>query len=181
VQQRLVNLQLQLAMARERLREPDGAAALLDGARDELSSTLAELRQLARGLHPAVLTNRGLAAAVRSLAARTPVPARVAGVPSRRLPPAVESAAYFVVAESLTNLAKHAGAGAAVVRLAEADGALVVEVQDDGRGGADPEGSGLRGLAVRVAALDGTLRVTSPPGGGTVVRARIPIPPERAP
>lgn len=152
-------------MARERHDQGESTAAVLDAVREELAATLAELRQFARSLHPAVLTNRGLAAAVRSLAARGPVPSEVVEVPSRRLPPAVESAAYFVVAEGLTNLTKHAGAGSAVVRLAEAEDALVVEVRDDGRGGADPDGSGLRGLAVRVAALDGSLRVTSPAGG----------------
>jgi signal transduction histidine kinase len=122
-----------------------------------------------------VLTDRGLEPAVQALAARAPVPVDVEAMPTDRLPAAVEAAAYFVVAESLTNVAKYANAEHASVRVGREDGFAVVEVSDDGVGGADPAaGTGLRGLADRLAALDGRLEVHSPPGGGTVVRANIP-------
>jgi signal transduction histidine kinase len=175
-QQRLVALSLQLAMARRKVEaDPPAGARLLDEARGELELALEELRELARGIHPAVLTDRGLDAALEALAARAPVPVDVEAMPTDRLPPAVEAAAYFVVAESLTNVAKYAGAERATVRVGRRDGYAVVEVSDDGVGGADPAaGSGLRGLADRLAALDGRLEVHSPPGGGTVVRANIP-------
>jgi signal transduction histidine kinase len=175
-QQRLVALSLQLGLARRKVDDdPVVGARLLDEARGELGLALEELRELARGIHPAVLTDRGLPAAVEALAARAPVPVDVEGMPSDRLPAAVEAAAYFVVAESLTNVAKYAHAEHAIVRVGREDGYAVVEVSDDGVGGADPTaGSGLRGLADRLAALDGRLEVQSPPGGGTVVRANIP-------
>jgi signal transduction histidine kinase len=175
-QQRLVALSLQLGMARRKVEDdPATGARLLDEARAELDRALEELRELARGIHPAVLTDRGLAPAVQALAARAPVPVDVEAMPTDRLPAAVEAAAYFVVAESLTNVAKYAQAEHASVRVGRQDGFAVVEVSDDGVGGADPAaGSGLRGLADRLAALDGRLEVHSPPGGGTVVRANIP-------
>jgi signal transduction histidine kinase len=172
-QQRLVSLALQLRLARSKA--SGEAAELLDEALEELAAATAELRELARGIHPAILSDRGLDAAVRALAARAPVPVEVRGIPEERLPAAVETAAYFVVAESLTNVARYAGAEHAEVAVARANGSVVVEVHDNGCGGADPaSGSGLRGLADRVAALDGRLEVDSPAGAGTTVRARIP-------
>jgi signal transduction histidine kinase len=153
----------------------EDAGALVAGAEEELRAAISELRDLARGIHPAVLTDRGLGAAVEALADRSPVPVEVASVPGERLPAVVEAAAYFVVAEALTNVAKYAGATHAEVRLAHEHGFAHVEVRDDGAGGADPAaGTGLRGLADRLAALDGRLEVDSPPGRGTAVRARIP-------
>jgi signal transduction histidine kinase len=175
-QQRLVALSLQLGLARRKVEvDPVTGTRLLDEARGELERALEELRELARGIHPAVLTDRGLEPAVQALAARAPLPVDVEAMPTDRLPAAVEAAAYFVVAESLTNVAKYARAEHASVRVGGQNGFAVVEVSDDGVGGADPAaGSGLRGLADRLAALDGRLEVHSPPGGGTVVRANIP-------
>ena len=133
-----------------------------------------ELRELARGIHPAILSDGGLPAAVRSLADRAPIPVAV-DVADRRHPEAVEIGIYFVVCEALANVAKHADARSAAVSIQPRDGKLIVEVRDDGRGGADDRpGSGLRGLADRVGALAGTLAVISPPGAGTIVRAEIP-------
>ena len=174
-QQRLVALAMDLGMAREKLRtDPQAATELVGEAHEEAKRALAELRDLARGIHPAVLADRGLDAAISALAARSPVPVGVEVV-TERLPGPVESTAYFVVAEALTNAAKHARAGEITVRIARRDDLLVVEVADDGAGGADPaRGSGLRGLADRVAAIDGRLTVTSPAGGPTVVRAELP-------
>jgi signal transduction histidine kinase len=155
--------------------EPATAARLLDAARDELKRALEELRELARGIHPAVLTERGLLPALEALADRAPVPVALEDVPGERLPAAVEAVAYFVVAESLTNVAKYARAQEAHVRVSRRNGAAVVEVRDDGVGGADAgAGTGLRGLADRLAALDGRLEVHSPPGEGTLVRGIIP-------
>jgi signal transduction histidine kinase len=176
-QQRLVALSLQLGLAQRRLQDGDGSAAdiLLDAARDELARALEELRELARGIHPAVLTDRGLEAALEALAERTPLPVSLDEMPADRLPAPVEAAAYFVVAEALTNIARYAGASQAEVRIARGSGYAVVEVRDDGVGGADPaDGTGLRGLADRLAALDGRLEVHSPPGEGTTVRAEVP-------
>ena len=178
-QQRLVALSLQVGLAQRELeRGGEGAQAasvLLDRARDELRLALEELRELARGIHPAVLTDRGLEAAIATLAARFPLPIEVVATPPVRLPGAVEAAAYFVVSEALANMAKHAGASRATVRVAREGSDAVVEVRDDGRGGASlTAGTGLQGLADRVAGLDGRLDVLSPPGGGTLVRARIP-------
>ena len=177
-QQRLVALALQVNLARAKVAaDPDAAGALLDGARDELRLALEGLRELARGIHPAVLTDRGLDAAIEALAARSPTPVEVVGLPAERLPVPVEAAAYFVVSESLANLAKHAGATHATVRVARENGGAVVEVRDDGRGGACLDagtGTGLRGLADRLCFLDGRLEIESPPGGGTLVRASIP-------
>src|SRR3954468_11551102 len=175
-QQRLVALSLQLGLAKTKLRsDPDVAERILDGARVELASALEELRELARGIHPAILTDRGLNAALEALAGRAPVPVEIEELPEGRMPTPVEAVAYFVVAESLTNVAKYADAEHATVRVLRENGYAVVEIEDNGIGGADPSaGSGLRGLADRLAALDGRLEVDSPPGIGTTVRARIP-------
>jgi signal transduction histidine kinase len=175
-QQRLVGLALDLRLAREKLADdPAAAAAMLDDASTELARATEELRELARGIHPAVLSDRGLAAAVESLANRAPLPVEIDASLEGRLPEPVEAAAYFVVSEALTNVVRHSGADRAEVGMRRDDGRLVVEVADDGTGGADPGGSGLRGLADRVAALDGRLRVDGPAGGGTIVRADIPL------
>ena len=176
-QQRLVALSLQLGLAKRRLEEgQDGAAgAMLDAARDELARALEELRELARGIHPAVLTDRGLEPALEALAERAPLPVSLDQMPAERLPAPVEAAAYFVVAEALTNVVKYAGASTAAVRIRRNGSYAIVEVRDDGVGGADPTiGTGLRGLADRLAALDGRLEVHSPPGEGTTVRAEVP-------
>jgi signal transduction histidine kinase len=176
-QQRLVALSLQLGLAHRSLEAGDGrrAMSMLDAARDELTRALEELRELARGIHPAVLTDRGLEAALEALAERAPLPVSLDQMPAERLPASVEAAAYFVVAEALTNVAKYAGASNAEVRIGRNGGYAVVEVRDDGVGGADPAvGTGLRGLADRLAALDGRLEVHSPEGEGTIVRAEVP-------
>jgi signal transduction histidine kinase len=176
-QQRLVALSLQLGLARRNLDAGDGPAAvvMLDAAREELARALEELRELARGIHPAVLTDRGLQAALEALADRAPLPVSLDQMPAERLPAPVEAAAYFVVAEALTNVAKYAGASSAEVRIRRNGTYAVVEVSDDGVGGADPAvGTGLRGLADRLAALDGRLEVHSPPGAGTTVKAEVP-------
>ena len=146
------------------------------GAQEELTRALEELRELARGIHPAVLSDRGLGPAVEALAVRSPLPVKVVEVPGERLPEPVEAAAYFVIAEALTNVAKYANASAATVAVRRVNGHAHVEVRDDGVGGADPgRGSGLRGLADRVGALDGSLALDSPPGSGTTLRAEIPV------
>jgi signal transduction histidine kinase len=179
-QQQLVALAIDLRILRSRLGSQAGPAAeLIDDIDAKLATALAELRELARGIHPAILSDRGLEPALDALAARAPLPVRCEVALTGRPPGAVEAAAYFVVAEALTNVAKYAGATEATVRAFEDGEDVVVEVADDGVGGADPSrGSGLRGLGDRVGALDGTLAVESPPdgerGGGTVVRARIP-------
>jgi signal transduction histidine kinase len=176
-QQRLVSLSLTLGLAESRLKtDPEAAAPLIGQAREEARLAVQELRELARGLHPAVLSDRGLGPALEALASRAPVPVTVTGVPDERLPPPVEAAAYFVVAEALTNVAKYAQAESATVALALAHGVLRVRISDDGRGGADPwAGTGLRGLHDRVDALDGTLHVDSPPGVGTTLTAELPL------
>ena len=174
-QQRLVSLSVTLNLARKQAEPGSRTAELLDGAVEELTAGLAELRELARGIHPAVLTERGLDPALQSLAARAPLPVSVSAAVPEGLEPAVEAAAYFVVMEALTNVAKYASATAAAVTVEQVDGHVLIGVQDDGIGGADPgAGSGLAGLADRVAALGGRLSVESPPGGGTVVRADLP-------
>jgi PAS domain S-box-containing protein len=175
-QQRLVSLSLSLRLAQGRLRsDPDGAEELLEASREELAQALEELRELARGIHPAVLTDRGLEAALEALAARSPLPVEIRGA-SCELPSQVEAAAYYVVSESLANVTKYAQASAVEVTVERMNGIAVVEVADDGVGGADPtRGSGLRGLADRVASLSGKLDVESPPGSGTRVRAEIPL------
>jgi len=174
-QSRLVALALTLRLARMGVRDGSETAALLDTSLDELRQSLDDLRDLARGIHPAVLSDCGLDPAVRALAARAPVPVDIVGGPTGRLPAAVETAAYFVVAEALTNVSKYARAAHATVRVERVDGHLLVDVSDDGIGGATPDGgSGLRGLSDRVAALSGTLEVSSPPGHGTRLRADLP-------
>jgi PAS domain S-box-containing protein len=176
-QQRLVALAVEIRLARARVeREPDAAAPLLERIGEELGEASAELRELARGIHPAVLTERGLGAAITALADRASVPVEIVEVPGDRLPASVETTAYFTISEALTNVAKYAHASRATVRAAKEDGALVVEVSDDGVGGAEAAaGSGLSGLADRVGACDGSLSVTSPPGEGTIVRATLPL------
>jgi signal transduction histidine kinase len=175
-QQRLVSMALEMRLARDKMRDdPDGAERLLEGASVELDSALDELRELARGIHPAVLTDRGLDAALETLARRAPLPVELNRDNHERLPESIELAAYFVVAEALTNVAKYAGASHATVNVERANGRLLVEVADDGVGGADPSaGSGLRGLADRLAVIEGRLEIHSPIGGGTTIRARIP-------
>jgi signal transduction histidine kinase len=175
-QQRLVSMALNMRLARSRLRDdPEGAEELLDGAGDELEAALGELRELARGIHPAVLSDRGLDTALETLARRAPLPVELQQLPDQRLPEAVELAAYFVVAEALTNIAKYASASHATVDVRRLNGRLVVRVTDDGVGGADPDsGSGLRGLADRLAVIDGRLEIDSEPGKGTTITAKIP-------
>jgi PAS domain S-box-containing protein len=176
-QQRLVSMALDLRLARRVVaQDPSAAGPLLERLGEELAAASAELRELARGIHPAVLTERGLAPAIGALAARATVPVEVVSVPEDRLPPALEATAYFTVAEALTNVAKYAEATHATVLVEPRDGELVVEVSDDGVGGASPDsGSGLRGLADRVGAADGTLSIESPVGEGTLVRAVLPL------
>jgi signal transduction histidine kinase len=176
-QARLVALSMQLGRAEEGLADRPEIAALVRQARSEATAANAELRDLARGIAPPVLADRGLAAAVEALGTRAPIPVTVDAQIPRRPPPVVESAAYFVVAESLTNVAKHApGAAAAVLlRLDEDDEMLDVTIADDGPGGAEvSEGSGLDGLRRRVAALDGEMRIVSPAEGGTRIEVRLP-------
>jgi signal transduction histidine kinase len=175
-QQRLSATALMLTLLSERLEgDPDGARSLLASAREELDHGLRELRDLARGLHPAVLTERGVVPAVRTLVQRAPLPVRLRAEVPCRLPATVEAGAYFVVCEALTNVGKYALAGSATVELELSAGRLVVTIADDGVGGADATaGSGLRGLADRVEALGGRLQVASPAGAGTVVTAELP-------
>jgi signal transduction histidine kinase len=173
-QARLVALTIQLGRAEERLSDRPLEAELIRRARAEASTAIAELRDLARGIAPPVLADRGLPAAVAALGRRAPMPVTVDARLDRRPVPIVEAAAYFVVAEALTNVAKHAGGAAAGVTIAENPERLIVEVADKGPGGADPEGGGLTGLRHRVEALDGTLTVASDPGRGTTIRAELP-------
>jgi PAS domain S-box-containing protein len=175
-QQRLVALSFSLRLALAKLdSDPAGVRAVLSGAGEELALALEELRELARGLHPAILTDRGLRAAVEMLAARAPIRVEIEEIPAERLPGPVEAAAYYLIAEALTNATKYARASRVQARVAAGDEKVVVEVSDDGAGGADPAaGSGLRGLADRVEALGGSLAVVSPAGAGTVLRAEIP-------
>jgi signal transduction histidine kinase len=178
VQQRLVSLALTLRMAREKLdRDAEETGRLLDRSRQELDEALKELRELARGIHPTALSRRGLAGAVEALARRAPLPVEVGELPAQGLPEQVELAAYFVVCEALTNVAKYASATRASVTMTKTDGRLTVEISDDGVGGADMDrGTGLRGLTDRLAAIEGRLEVDSEPGRGTTVRASIPCP-----
>jgi signal transduction histidine kinase len=174
-QQRLVSLSLSLRLAQAKLADPDAARTILDGASHELAAALEELRELARGIHPAVLTDRGLGPALETLVGRTPLPVDVETHLEERLPEQIEAAAYYVVSESLANVAKYAKASSARVSISRRNGAAIVEVADDGVGGADPtRGSGLRGLVDRVEALAGRLEVDSVPGRGTHIRAEIP-------
>jgi signal transduction histidine kinase len=173
-QSRLVSVALLLGRVRLLVEKDASATALLDRAQAELRVGLAELRELARGIHPAVLTDHGLEPAIAALVTRAPVPVEVE-VHDERLPPPVEIAAYYVVSEALTNVAKYAAATHAAVSVRRVDGHVTIEIADDGVGGADAaRGSGLRGLSDRVAALEGTLSVDSPAGGGTRVRVEIP-------
>ncbi|MDQ3571795.1 MAG: histidine kinase [Actinomycetota bacterium] len=175
-QQRLVGLALSLRLARDRLEsDPAHSAALLEEASAELALATDELRELARGIHPAILTDRGLAAALDALAKRAPVDVRLRHAIGERMPAAVEAAAYFVVAEALTNVYRHSGSDEAEVAVSRRNGSLHVEVTDSGNGGADRSGSGLRGLADRVQAQRGELEVESEPGIGTAIHARIPV------
>ncbi|HET6550439.1 MAG TPA: sensor histidine kinase [Solirubrobacter sp.] len=176
-QQHLVAVALTLGLAESQLTsDPVSAGRLIAKAREEAQVAIKELRDLAHGIHPAVLSERGLAAALEALATRSPVPVEVTGVPAAPIDPTVEAAAYFVTAEALTNVAKYARASEASVCLSLADGRLRLEVRDDGCGGAELEtGSGLRGLRDRVDALDGHFELDSPPGVGTTVTVEIPL------
>ena len=176
-QQRMVSVAVTLGLAAAKLGDDTEAAArLIAEAREEAQLAVKELRELARGIHPAVLSDRGLAAALEALAARAPVPVEVTGVPEEPLPRPVEAAVYFVTAEALTNVAKYAQADTASVALSVADDRVRLEIRDDGIGGAaSTVGSGVAGLCDRVEALDGELRVESPPGVGTTVTAEIPL------
>ena len=175
-QQRLLATALTLTLLQQRLeRAPDGVASLLASAREELDRGLCELRDLARGLHPAVLTDRGVEAAVRSLLQRAPVPVDFRTTVHARVDTTIEAAAYFVVSEALANVAKYAQAEAISVELELAGDTLVVTIADDGIGGADPgRGSGLSGLVDRVQAVGGRIEISSPPGHGTRLRAELP-------
>ncbi len=175
-QQRLVALGMQLGMIKHRLHEdPELAEELVTAAGEQVSHSLEELRELARGIHPAVL-DHGLSAALDSLASRSPVPTTLAYECEEGLPEQVELAAYFVASEALANVAKYARATRATVRMSRRGDRVAIEIADDGVGGADESaGSGLRGLADRVGALDGTLRISSPEGAGTVVTAEFPL------
>jgi signal transduction histidine kinase len=176
-QRRLVSLAMQLGMARASLADaPEPVRQVIEQAHDEATEALAELRQLVRGLHPAVLDDRGLDAALSGIAANAPLPVRLRVDVPTRCSPAIEAVAYFVVSEALTNVAKHAGAGQAEVTVERAGDRLRVIVADDGHGGAtlDSGGTGLPGLAQRAAAVDGSLAVDSPPGGPTAITVELP-------
>jgi signal transduction histidine kinase len=175
-QQRLLSLGLALQLARAELgAQANGASELLAEAEDELRAALDELRELARGIHPAILTDQGLAAAMRSLAERSAVPVNIVAVPDERFGESIEAAAYFIVSESLANCAKYAHASAVNVSITRRDGNAVIDIADDGAGGADPAcGSGLRGLCDRVQALDGAFTLDSPAGRGTHIHAEFP-------
>lgn len=175
-QQRLVKLSMDLGMAREKLdSDPAAARALIEEAHDEAKRAMQEIRDLARGIHPAVLTDRGLDPAISALAGRSTVPIRVEVDLPERLPDAVESTAYFIVAEALTNIARHSGATEGSVRARRAGERLLLDIEDNGHGGAQATpGGGLAGLADRVAAFEGTLSVESPEGGPTRIHAELP-------
>jgi signal transduction histidine kinase len=175
-QQRLVALALDLSRAKRKFTtDPEQAYALVDEAQQEAKRAIVELRNLARGIRPPILTDRGLDAAISALAGRASVPIEVDVRLPHRPPPPVESAAYFVVAEALTNVDKHAHAERAAVWVTRVGDRLIIEVRDNGRGGAVASGhSGLTGLADRVASLDGSLQITSPDGGPTIIHAELP-------
>jgi len=174
-QQRLVSLAMELGRAKAKFgTDPEGAEAIVSQAHEEAKAALAELRNLVRGVHPPVLSDRGLDAALSGLAALSPVPVTVSVDLPARPPAAVEAIAYFVVAEGLTNIAKHSHASHAQVVVVRSGDVLSLEITDDGVGGADPAGQGLSGLAARVAGVDGRLRVTSPPGGPTTLEVTLP-------
>jgi len=176
-QQQLVALMLTLQLARkETATRPEHARKCIDEAVEKAQAAIAQLRELAAGIHPTILTNRGLGGALEALASRSPVPVELETAFGERLPWSVEAAAYFVVAEALTNVAKYAAASHATVRVTRNDDHMTLEVLDDGVGGADPaEGTGLRGMGDRVSALDGELEVESENGRGTLIRARLPL------
>jgi signal transduction histidine kinase len=176
-QQRMVAVALTLGVAETRLAsDPAGARLLIAQAREDAQLAVKELREIARGIHPALLSDRGLCPALEALAARAPVPVEVTGGPVGGVGEAVEAAAYFVTAEALTNVAKYAHAREAFVRVSVEDGCLHVEIRDDGAGGAQlSPGGGLDGLRDRVDALDGRFELDSPPGGGTRVSVEIPL------
>jgi signal transduction histidine kinase len=174
-QQRLVSLAMDLGRARAKFAsDPVGAAAIVDQAHEQAKEALAELRNLVRGVHPPVLTDRGLDAALSGVAALSPVPVSVRVDLPVRPPASIEAIAYFVVAEALTNVAKHAKASRAEVAVGRSGDVLSLVIRDDGIGGADPSGQGLSGLAARVAGVDGTLLVRSPAGGPTTVEVELP-------
>jgi signal transduction histidine kinase len=175
-QQRLVALGLDLGLALEAFDDdPARARELVGGAHQEAQRAIAELRELVRGFHPSVLTDRGLDAALSALAARSPVPVALTVDVPERPPASIEANAYFIVAEGLVNVARHSGASAATVTVRERDGRLRIEISDDGEGGADAaDGTGIAGLADRAAAVDGTLALVSPPGRGTTLVAELP-------
>jgi signal transduction histidine kinase len=175
-QQRLVSLALSLRVLESSLEPNSAASRELAAARDELDAALEELRELARGIHPSILTDRGLEAALAGVAGRSTVPVELDLDGCGKLPLSVQTTAYFVVAEALTNASKHADCDRIEVRVAVDEGHAIVEVRDDGSGGVDPRrGSGLSGLADRVSALDGTLELDSPAGAGTTIHARLPV------
>jgi signal transduction histidine kinase len=174
-QQRLVAVSLELTLLERRFASDPAAGARLARARSQIGLSLEELRRIAHGLHPAVVTGHGLSVALESLAAAAPVPVRIDMAVDERLPERVEVAAYYLVSECLANIGRHAHASAAAIAVGRDGGQIVVEVTDDGCGGADTEaGTGLRGLADRVEAIGGRLRVWSPRGRGTRVRAELP-------
>ena len=176
-QQQLVSVSLELGLARSKLdTDPAAAQEVLVGAQEHLARGLEELRELARGIHPAILTEHGLGPALEALLTRTPMPVEITELPEHRLPPSAEAAAYYVVAEALTNVAKYACASQATVSISRSNGAATVIVADDGIGGADPDaGSGLHGLAARVEALNGSLDIDSPREHGTRITAQLPV------
>jgi signal transduction histidine kinase len=175
VQQRLVSLAMDLGRAKEKMEtDPERASELVSEAHEEAKRALTDVRNLARGIYPAILTDRGLDPALSALAARSPVPVELHVDLIRRPPASVEAAAYFVVSEALANVAKHARASRAQVTVRLRDDRLTVQVQDDGVGGADPAGSGLSGLRDRVQTLDGELHLLSPEGGPTVLMVELP-------
>jgi PAS domain S-box-containing protein len=176
-QQQLVAVALGLRVAQGKLAgDPAAAAPILAEAIDRLAHAIAELRELARGIHPAVLTDHGLVPAVEALAARAPLPVDLTEMPGDRLPAPVEAALYYTVAEALTNVSRYACASCVTVRIGAYADKATVEVADDGVGGADRKtGSGLRGLADRLGALDGSLEIESAPGAGTCLRATVPL------
>jgi signal transduction histidine kinase len=175
-QQRLTSLAMNLGIARATLKDlPDDGARAIEQAHEEAKQVLTELRDLVRGLHPAVLEDRGLDAALSAVAARSPVPVRLRVDMDRRVARDVEAVAYFVVSEALTNAARHADATNAAVDVELQGDALRVRIADNGRGGADPQaGTGLRGLADRVRSVDGEFELTSPLGGPTVIEVELP-------
>lgn len=178
-QQQLVNVVINLQLAQQKwASDPDRASELLDAAVEQAKTGIEDLRELAAGIHPALLTTRGLLAAVEALADRLPIPVVPLDIPTERFSPAIEASVYFLVSEALTNVVKHAGATHAAVRIAAAPERLTVEVSDDGAGGAElhSPGHGLAGLADRVAASDGDFTIRSEPSAGTTLRAEIPLP-----